>query len=74
MSFLTYESTRPSAKAIKEKVVRKEMPPWFADPRYGGFRNAPQLTETDIKTLALAGRMAARRRVKAEINVRLSNG
>src|SRR4030095_6742340 len=52
MSFLTYESTRPWAKAIKEKVVRKEMPPWFADPRYGGFRNAPQLTETDIKTLA----------------------
>jgi hypothetical protein len=51
MSFLTYESTRPWAKAIKEKVVRKEMPPWFADPRYGGFRNAPQLTDTDIKTL-----------------------
>lgn len=52
MSFLTYDSTRPWAKAIKEKVLRKEMPPWFADPRYGGFRNAPALTEADIKTLA----------------------
>jgi len=52
MSFLTYESTRPWAKAIKEKVVRREMPPWFADPRYGEFRNATKLTDADIKTLA----------------------
>jgi hypothetical protein len=51
MSFLTYESTRPWAKAIKEKVVGREMPPWFADPRYGEFRNAPKLTAADIKTL-----------------------
>jgi hypothetical protein len=28
------------------------MPPWLADPRYGGFRNAPQLTAADIQTLA----------------------
>lgn len=52
MSLLTYESARPWAKAIKEKVLKREMPPWFADPRYGGFRNAPKLTETDMKTLA----------------------
>jgi len=51
MSFQTYESTRPWAKAIKAAVVSKQMPPWLADPRYGGFRNAPQLTESDIKTL-----------------------
>src|SRR5499427_2310024 len=51
MSFLTYEGTRPWAKAIKAAVVSKQMPPWLADPRYGGFRNAPQLTESDIKTL-----------------------
>ena len=51
MSFLTYDSTRPWAKAIKEAVLSKKMPPWFADPRYGGFRNEPRLTETDIKTL-----------------------
>jgi mono/diheme cytochrome c family protein len=52
MSFLTYESTRPWARAIKEAVLSKKMPPWFADPRYGEFRNQPSLTESDIKTLA----------------------
>jgi mono/diheme cytochrome c family protein len=35
MSFLTYESTRPWAKAIKSAVVTKKMPPWFADPQHG---------------------------------------
>src|SRR4029079_15808101 len=52
MSFLTYESTRPWAKAIKEATVGKKMPPWFADPQFGDFRNDPRLTEKEIKTLA----------------------
>ena len=52
MSFLTYESTRPWARAIKEATVGKKMPPWFADPRYGDFRNDPRLKEQEIKTLA----------------------
>src|SRR5215813_1121100 len=52
MSFLTYEGTRPWAKAIKAAVLSKKMPPWLADSHYGGFRNAPELTATDIKTLA----------------------
>jgi mono/diheme cytochrome c family protein len=52
MSFLTYDSTRPWAKAIKEAVVSKKMPPWFADPHYGDFQNDPRLKEQDIKTLA----------------------
>jgi hypothetical protein len=52
MSFQTYESTRPYAKAIKTAVINKKMPPWFADPHVGEFRNAPKLTEADIKTLA----------------------
>ena len=51
MSFLTFESTRPWAKAIKAAVLSKKMPPWLADSHYGGFRNAPELTATDIKTL-----------------------
>ena len=51
MSFLSYESTRPWAKAMKAAVLNKQMPPWFADSRYGAFRNAPKLTETDVKTL-----------------------
>jgi mono/diheme cytochrome c family protein len=51
MSLLTYENSRPWAKAIKTAVVSKKMPPWFADPHYGEFRNAPKLSESDIKTL-----------------------
>ena len=52
MSFTSYESTRPWAKAIKAAVINKKMPPWFADPHVGEFRNAPQLTQADINTLA----------------------
>ena len=52
MSFLTYESTRPWAKAIKNAVISKAMPPWLADPDYGTFRNAPKLTAADTRVLA----------------------
>src|SRR5262245_42053496 len=52
MSFLTYEGTRPWAKAIKAAVVSKKMPPWFADPHVGEFRNAPSLTAKDIEKLS----------------------
>ena len=30
-SLLTYEQARPWAKAMKEAVLLKKMPPWFAD-------------------------------------------
>src|SRR5215471_21124845 len=52
MSFLTYESSRPWAKAIRTAVISKQMPPWFADPHYGEFRNAPKLTDSDIRTIS----------------------
>src|SRR5580700_10268727 len=52
MSFLTYETTRPWAKAIKNAVITKKMPPWFADPQYGHFRNAPALTDADVQTIS----------------------
>src|SRR5262249_12828394 len=32
MSFLTYKDARPWAKAMKDAVVKRQMPPWFADP------------------------------------------
>ena len=51
MSFLTYKDTRPWAKSIKEAVVLKKMPPWFADPHVGKFRNDRSLTGTEIDTL-----------------------
>jgi hypothetical protein len=51
MSLLTYESTRPYAKAIKNAILKKQMPPWFADPAYGHFVNDRRLSERDIQTL-----------------------
>jgi hypothetical protein len=52
MSFLTYPEVRPYAKAIKAAVLTRKMPPWFADPAYGHWANAPKLTGDNIQTLA----------------------
>jgi hypothetical protein len=51
MSFLTYEGTRPWAKAIKTAVLSKKMPPWFADPHAGKFANDRTLAKPEIDTL-----------------------
>jgi mono/diheme cytochrome c family protein len=51
-SMLTYEQTRPWAAAMKEAVVTRKMPPWFADPHYGKFTNANALTQSEIDTIA----------------------
>ena len=52
MSLLTYEETRPWARAIKQRVVRREMPPWTADAPHGVFKNDPRLSQKDIDTIA----------------------
>ena len=52
MSLLSYEAARPWATPIKARVTAREMPPWPADPRYGQFRNAHVLTDTEIAVLA----------------------
>src|SRR5437879_10190969 len=52
MSFLTYESTRPWAKAMKTAAVSRKMPPWFADSKYGHYSNDPSLTPVEIDTIA----------------------
>ncbi|MGH9718946.1 MAG: thiol-disulfide isomerase [Bryobacteraceae bacterium] len=51
MSFLTYESTRPWAKAIREAVALKKMPPWFADEKHGKFVNDRRLEASEAETL-----------------------
>jgi len=51
-SMLSYQSTRPWAKAMKAAVVSRKMPPWFADPKYGHFPNDPRLSEADVRTIA----------------------
>lgn len=51
MSFLSYETTRPWAKAMKAAVVTRKMPPWFADPQYGHFSNDRSLKQEEIDTI-----------------------
>ena len=51
MALVTYEDTRPWAKAIRDAVVMKKMPPWLADPAYGHFANDRTLAKVDIDTL-----------------------
>ncbi|PYS17470.1 MAG: hypothetical protein DMG11_34810, partial [Acidobacteria bacterium] len=51
MSFLTYETTRPWAKAMKAAVITRKMPPWFADPQYGHFLNDRSLKQQEIDTI-----------------------
>jgi hypothetical protein len=50
-SMLTYQDARPWAKAMKEAVLTKKMPPWFADPAYGHFSNDRRLAPEEVNTL-----------------------
>jgi hypothetical protein len=52
MALLTYEQSRPWARAIKTAVVSKKMPPWFADPGYNHLANERRLTAKEIETLS----------------------
>ena len=53
MSLLTFESARPWARSIKERVVRREMPPWHIDQTVGitQYRDDPSLTDAQIQTI-----------------------
>ncbi len=51
MSLLDYKSARPWAKSIRESVVRRTMPPWFADPRHGHFSNDARLSDGEIAAI-----------------------
>src|SRR5205085_3227076 len=52
MSFLSYETTRPWAKAMKAAVITRKMPPWFADPQFSHFSNDRSLKQEEIDTIA----------------------
>jgi len=51
MSIVTFDEARPWARAIKQKVVSREMPPWGADPTIGTFANDISLSSDDIATI-----------------------
>src|SRR6187397_491985 len=50
-SLLTYEEARQRADKIKNALVDRKMPPWFADPHYGKFSNAMGLSASEIATI-----------------------
>ena len=51
MSLVSYDEVRPWAKAIRKKVVAREMPPWGADPHFGKFKDDRSLTDAQIATI-----------------------
>lgn len=51
MSLLSYQEARPWARAIREQVVKRAMPPWSADPKYGHWANDPRLSQAEIDTI-----------------------
>jgi hypothetical protein len=50
-SMAAYREVRPWAKAIREAVLTRKMPPWFADAAPGTFSNDNRLSQQEIDTL-----------------------
>ena len=42
---------RPWAMSIREKVVQRVMPPWYADPNVGEFSNDARLSQREIEII-----------------------
>ena len=53
LSLMTFEETRPWARAIKDKVSPRTMPPWYIDKNIGvqGFRYDRSLSDDQIATI-----------------------
>jgi hypothetical protein len=53
MSLMTYQETRPWAKAIRERVITRQMPPWHMDKSVGiqHFANDRSLSDQQINTI-----------------------
>jgi len=52
MSLLDYAEARPWAKAIKEEVLERRMPPWGPVKGYGEFRDDRGLSQDEISIIA----------------------
>ena len=50
-SVLTYKEVRPWAKAIRQRVLDRTMPPWHADPAHGQFKNDRRMPQADIDAI-----------------------
>ena len=52
MPLVTYEESRPWAKAIKEEVLSRRMPPWGSVKGFGEFRDDASLSQDEMNRLA----------------------
>jgi hypothetical protein len=52
ISFATYQQARPWAKAIKEEVLERRMPPWGSIKGFGEFKNDISLSQEEITLIA----------------------
>jgi hypothetical protein len=53
MALVNYDEARPWAKAIRDEVAERRMPPWGAVKGFGDFRNDVSLTDPEIEMLVL---------------------
>jgi mono/diheme cytochrome c family protein len=51
MSLMNYKEVRPWARAIREKVASRDMPPWHADPQHGEWANDRRMSQSEIDTI-----------------------
>ena len=52
MSLISYDDVRPWARAVKSKVVSREMPPWGADSSVRAYKNDVSLSQDEIDLIA----------------------
>jgi hypothetical protein len=52
MALLDYEQARPWAKAIRDEVLARRMPPWGAVKGYGEFQGDRSLTQDEMNRIA----------------------
>ena len=51
MSLVTYKEVRPWARAVREKVATRQMPPWHPDPHYGEWDGDRRLSQKEVDTI-----------------------
>src|SRR5216684_9093342 len=53
MSLLSYSDARPWAASMKNRVSKREMPPWFLDKTIGiqSYKNDPSLSDSEVATI-----------------------
>ena len=51
MSLMTYDAAVPWAESIREQLVARKMPPWYADPSGVAVKGGHKITSRELDTL-----------------------